>query len=209
MDCRQSLLILCLIESSLSRRSRSAAYPAAAWAQESSSCCRIRLGRVEQWFHQHVTPPHLVEAMCLSLAATTSVPSARWGMLPPLAFVGRGARSALYDAGTVDEKTIQRAALITLRRAICERFPPGRERRAWLTWAATVRPPRGLGRATATTSATFLPQLEHRIRVASFVSVTDLPAIRASASGSMCRDVPQGQVTRTRKSQKHSSSRLM
>jgi hypothetical protein len=42
----------------------------------------------------------------------------------------------------------------------------------------------GLGSATATTAATFLPQFEHRIRVASFASVTDRPAIRASASGS-------------------------
>ena len=69
--------------------------------------------------------------------------------------------------------------------------------------------PRGLGRATAITSATFLPHCEQRIRVASAASVMDLPAIRASASGSMCRDVPQGHVTRTRKSPKHSSSRLM
>jgi hypothetical protein len=53
----------------------------------------------------------------------------------------------LYDDGTVDEKAIRRAALITLRRAICERFPAGRERRAWLTWAATVRARVALGRA--------------------------------------------------------------
>jgi len=32
----------------------------------------------------------------------------------------------------VDEKAIRRAALITLRRAICERFPPGRGRLQWL-----------------------------------------------------------------------------
>src|SRR5215469_8607663 len=50
---------------------------------------------------------------------------------------------------------------------------------------------------------------EQRIRLASCASVADLPAILPSASGSMCRDVPQGQVTRTRKSPKHSSSRLM
>jgi hypothetical protein len=30
----------------------------------------------------------------------------------------------LYDARGMDEKAIRRAALITLRRAICERFPP-------------------------------------------------------------------------------------
>jgi len=69
-------------------------------------------------------------------------------------------------------------------------------------------PPRGRGFATATISATFFPQFEHRIRVARFASVTDLPAIRASASGSMCRDVPQGQVTRTKKPPKQSSKRL-
>jgi hypothetical protein len=54
------------------------------------------------------------------------------------------------------------------------------------------------GLAPATTSATFFPQFEHRIRVASFASVTDLPAIRASASGSMWREAPHGHVTRTR-----------
>src|SRR5215472_19113964 len=60
--------------------------------------------------------------------------------------------------------------------------------------------PRGLGLATATTSATFLPHCEHRIRSARAASVTERPAIRASASGSMCRDAPHGQVTRTMKS---------
>jgi hypothetical protein len=38
----------------------------------------------------------------------------------------------LYDAGGMDEKTIRRAAAVTLRRAICVRFPPGQERRRWL-----------------------------------------------------------------------------
>jgi hypothetical protein len=52
--------------------------------------------------------------------------------------------------------------------------------------------PRGLGLATATTSATFLPHCEHCIRVASAAKVTDLPGIRTSASGSMWRDVPHG-----------------
>jgi hypothetical protein len=54
-----------------------------------------------------------------------------------------------------------------------------------------------------------LPHCEHRIRVASAAKVTDLPLIRASASGSMCRDAPHGQVTRTRKSPKQSSSFVM
>jgi len=49
------------------------------------------------------------------------------------------AAGGLYDAGGMDEKAVRRAALITLRRAIWERFPPGRERDAWLTWAATAR----------------------------------------------------------------------
>jgi hypothetical protein len=66
----------------------------------------------------------------------------------------------------------------------------------------------GLGLATATTSATFFPQGEHRIRFATAANVAERPAIRASASGSMCRDTPHGQVTRTRESPKHSSSRL-
>jgi hypothetical protein len=38
----------------------------------------------------------------------------------------------------MDAKAIRRAALITLRRAILERFPPGRERRAWLPCATLV-----------------------------------------------------------------------
>jgi hypothetical protein len=36
----------------------------------------------------------------------------------------------LYHAGGMDEKAIRRGALIKLRRAILERFPPGRERTA-------------------------------------------------------------------------------
>jgi hypothetical protein len=47
------------------------------------------------------------------------------------------------------------------------------------------------------------------MRVASFASVTDRPAIRAIASGSMCRDAPHGHETRTRKSPKQSSCFLM
>jgi len=50
--------------------------------------------------------------------------------------------------------------------------------------------PRGLGLATATTSATFLPHCEHRIRAARAASVAERPAILASASGSMCRAAP-------------------
>ena len=69
--------------------------------------------------------------------------------------------------------------------------------------------PRGLGRATATTSATFLPHCEQRIRVANAASVTFLPTSRASASGSMCRDAPHGHVTRTMKSPRASSSFVM
>jgi hypothetical protein len=64
--------------------------------------------------------------------------------------------------------------------------------------------PRGLGLATATTSATFIAHSEHRIRAARAANVAARPAIRASASGSMCRDAPQGQVTRTRKSPRQS-----
>jgi hypothetical protein len=42
----------------------------------------------------------------------------------------------------VDAQAIRRAALVTLRRAICERFPPGAERRTqlrWLTEAVAAR----------------------------------------------------------------------
>jgi hypothetical protein len=70
-------------------------------------------------------------------------------------------------------------------------------------------PPRGLGRATATTSATFFPQFEQRIRVESTASVADLPAIRASASGSMCRRHSAGTGDAHEEAPKQSSSRLM
>jgi hypothetical protein len=69
-------------------------------------------------------------------------------------------------------------------------------------------PPRRLGLAIATTSATLFPHCEHRIRSARAANVAERPAIRASASGSMGRDAPHGQVTRTTKSLKQSSSRL-
>jgi hypothetical protein len=39
----------------------------------------------------------------------------------------------------MEPEAIRRAALMTLRRAIRERFTPRRERHAWLTWVATVR----------------------------------------------------------------------
>jgi hypothetical protein len=60
--------------------------------------------------------------------------------------------------------------------------------------------PRGLGRATATTSATFLPHCEQRIRGASSLSVTFQPTRRTSASGSISRHAPQSHTARTRKS---------
>jgi len=41
----------------------------------------------------------------------------------------------------VGEKATWRAAFITVRRAICERFPAGRERRAWLRWLDRKTPP--------------------------------------------------------------------
>src|SRR5262249_30088121 len=88
-------------------------------------------------------------------------------------------------------------------RSTCTRCPSGQDcatvqdaayDRSVLSLHA-ARHPRDLGLATATTSATFFPQFEQRIRVASFASVTDLPAMRASASSSMCRPVRHGHVT--------------
>jgi hypothetical protein len=38
----------------------------------------------------------------------------------------------------MDKRAIRRAALVTLRRAICERFAAGAERRAWLRWASRL-----------------------------------------------------------------------
>jgi hypothetical protein len=58
--------------------------------------------------------------------------------------------------------------------------------------------PLGLGLAAATTSAPFLPHLEHRIRSASSLSVIDQPTRRAKASGSISRHAPQSQITRTK-----------
>ena len=37
----------------------------------------------------------------------------------------------------MDEKAIRRAALVTVRRATCQRFPPLRERRVCLRWLKT------------------------------------------------------------------------
>jgi hypothetical protein len=58
----------------------------------------------------------------------------------------------------MDAKAIRRAALVTLRRAICKRFPPGPERWAHLQWAAglakssTPRQSHSLPGAQATSS---------------------------------------------------------
>ena len=68
---------------------------------------------------------------------------------------------------------------------------------------------RGLGLATATTSVAFFPHCEQRIRCASCLSVILQPTSRASASGSMCREAPHTQLTRTRNCPKQSSSFLM
>src|SRR6266513_2779043 len=38
----------------------------------------------------------------------------------------------------MNEKALERAALVTLRRAILERLPPGPERTMWLRWAARL-----------------------------------------------------------------------
>ena len=69
--------------------------------------------------------------------------------------------------------------------------------------------PRGRGLATATTSASLLPHFEQRRRGASDANVADRPTSRASASGSMWREAPQGQVTRTRNCPSASSSFFM
>jgi len=69
--------------------------------------------------------------------------------------------------------------------------------------------PRGLGLATATISATFFPHCEHRIRCARAASVAERLAILASASGSIWREAPHGQVTRTRKFPPSASSSFL
>jgi hypothetical protein len=51
--------------------------------------------------------------------------------------------------------------------------------------------PRGLGFATAATSASFRPHCEQRSRGASASSVIDHPTRRARASGSISRTAPQ------------------
>lgn len=48
---------------------------------------------------------------------------------------------SLYDASAMKAKEIRPAALITLRRVIWQQFPPGRERRAWLAWAESLKSP--------------------------------------------------------------------
>jgi len=49
----------------------------------------------------------------------------------------------------MDEKAIRRAALVTVRRAILERFPPGRERDAWLRWVERLAEKGGATRRKA------------------------------------------------------------
>jgi hypothetical protein len=49
------------------------------------------------------------------------------------------ARRDLRHADGMDEKAIRRAALITVHRAIYQRFPPGPERDQWLAWLGAVR----------------------------------------------------------------------
>jgi hypothetical protein len=69
--------------------------------------------------------------------------------------------------------------------------------------------PRGLGLATATTSAAFFPHLEQRSRGARVSSDVDQPTRRARASGSISRTAPHSQTTRTGNCPKQSSSLLM
>ena len=69
----------------------------------------------------------------------------------------------------------------------------------WLLFSAGSSVlPRGLGLATAITSAAFFPHFEQRIRGASALSVIDQPTRRAKASGSISRHAPQSQITHTR-----------
>jgi len=42
------------------------------------------------------------------------------------------ARRDYTTLASMDEKAMRRAALVTLRRALCERCPPGSERPGWL-----------------------------------------------------------------------------
>jgi hypothetical protein len=76
----------------------------------------------------------------------------------------------------MDEKALRRAALITLRRAICQRFPRGREREGWLEWAGRRREltyglvaagltrGSGSGRALAPFPLEHLPRCPHEAR---------------------------------------------
>lgn len=50
-------------------------------------------------------------------------------------------RRRMRDAGGMDHAAIRQAALITLRRTICRRSRPGRERHAWLAWVQTLSAP--------------------------------------------------------------------
>jgi len=68
-----------------------------------------------------------------------------FGAPPRALFLDDRTRNSVVIAGTscpmlsvMDERAIRRAVLLTLRRAIVERFPPGPERTWWLRWAARV-----------------------------------------------------------------------
>ena len=47
----------------------------------------------------------------------------------------------------MEKLALIRAAEITVRRAICERYPPGREREAWLGWLESIQAEHASGTA--------------------------------------------------------------
>jgi hypothetical protein len=61
----------------------------------------------------------------------------------------RDASRVLYEAVGMDQKAIRRAALITLRRAICEHYPPGRERQKSLALLVAAGNERAASRSGA------------------------------------------------------------
>jgi len=86
-------------------------------------------------------------------------------------------QSGLYDDGDMGERRILRGAQITLRRAICERFPPWRERSAWLRWAA------GLSKSRAVSSRHIVKSSKGRASHAFPVAEGAVQALPAIADG--------------------------
>jgi DNA invertase Pin-like site-specific DNA recombinase len=94
---------------------------------------------VKSW-HQDVQTGAGADALLLRPGLATALKEARLARCPLIVSrLDRLSRNVHFISGLMEHRVhFIVAALITLRRAICERFPPGRERDAWLKWVNAV-----------------------------------------------------------------------